>query len=111
MLKEFRKLSIQTKNIRDKLVKLQKQEALSKIKYEQKIKKKVINNNQLSIVHDCNGKHIKKGDTVEILTKGKYDITHGIVTKISESKKRVSIINSKQIEVVRAPHNLCVVDN
>ena len=98
VLDDFSKLTLQTKKLGEKLIKLQKQESLLKHKSKQKTEINSINKRQLSIVHDCNGKQIKEGDIVEILTKDKYDVTHGTVTEISESKKRLFIINSKQIE-------------
>lgn len=109
MLNDFSKLTLQTTKIREKLLKLQKQEALSKHGSKHKTEINSINNHQLNIVHDCDGKPIEIGDRVKVITKGKYNVTHGTVTKISTSKKRVFLIGFNQVEIVRAPHNLCVV--
>ena len=109
VLDDFSKLTLQTKKLGEKLIKLQKQEALLKHGSKQKTEINSINKRQLNIVHDCNGRQIEIGDRVKVITKGKYDVTHGTVTKISTSKKRVFLVGFNQVEIVRAPHNLCVV--
>ena len=61
-------------------------------------------NNNISTVTDTDGNIINIGDTVIFLTKGKFNSSKGIVTKINEF--RVTAKDQRGRAISRAPHNL-----
>ena len=53
---------------------------------------------------DINSNKIRIGDTVGIITQGKFNSTRGTVISVKE--RRLSIKDTEGTEITRAPHNL-----
>ena len=58
---------------------------------------------------DRDGNKLKVGQEIKFLTRGKFSSTRGTVTRFSRNNIRVFAIDSKEVEVSRAPRNVRII--
>ena len=59
------------------------------------------------VAHDANRNQIRKGDRVQILSKGKFHSKEGTIDKITE--KRITIVDKRGVKIIRASKNVLLI--
>ena len=91
---ELERLTIASVKLHNAIATLERQE-----QQEHRPLNRTSNVDKATSGQDVYGTHIKVGDKIFFLTKGKFWLTEGIVTRFSRNKERVFAIDSDQREI------------
>ena len=101
---ELARLQVATTNIRSTIDSLQQSQRTSRSTERTPTPPKI----PITTPVDRDGTEIRVGIRVHFLTTGRFDSTHGTVTRFSRHNERVFATDQNGNEIARAPHNLRV---